>query len=332
MSTIPSHKARPPAPAGPRPRRFPAPGSARAHPVSAAVLGPVLALVLALGLSLSLSLALGLGGCGRPSPRARVVAASVPPVAELTALVAGDRLPVVTMLPPGRSPHDFEPSAADVDRIRNAVLIVYAGPDPDGWMRRSAEAGAGKNASFLTLREVAANPDLDPHLWLNLDVVEAFLPVLAESLAAVDPEGAPGFRARAAAAVDSLRAFDASTRALLEPVRGVPFAILHPAFENFVRRYGLDLVAVLQLHVEGEIAPRTLGRITRALEESGATVVFAEPQLSRRMAEATALEIGGRVAVLDPLGGPDVPGRDTYLGLLRWNARSLAENLGRAAP
>jgi len=30
---------------------------------------------------------------------------------------------------------------------------------------------------------------------------------------------------------------------------------------------------------------------------------------------------------LDPLGGSGSPGRETYLDLLRWNIRQLAENL-----
>ncbi len=268
------------------------------------------------------------GGCSPPASRPPLVAASTPPMAELVEMVAGDRLPVVSLLPPGRSPHDFEPSPSDVDRIRSAVIFVYSGSDPDGWMRRSAVAVAGDRASTLAMSVVDRRPEADPHRWLDLDLVRAFLPVLAESLAARDPEGASGYRTRAGAALDSLAAFDRETRALLDPVRGVPFAILHPAFAAFARRYGLDLVAVLQPQAEGEALPRSLGDVTRELRRTGAFVVFAEPQLSRRLADAAAGEIEGRVAMLDPLGGAGVPGRDTYLGLLRWNARSLAENLG----
>jgi zinc transport system substrate-binding protein len=177
------------------------------------------------------------------------------------------------------------------------------------------------------MRSVAPEPDRDPHLWLDLDAVRAFLPVLAESLAAHDPADEEGYRARARTALDSLDVFDAWAREQLDPVRTVPFAILHPAFENFVRHCGLNLVAVLQYQAEGEALPRTLGDITAAMRAAQAKIVFAEPHLSPKVAETMAHEIGGRVGLLDPLGLWNDRRRGGYLDLLRWNVHSLVENL-----
>jgi zinc transport system substrate-binding protein len=272
-------------------------------------------------------LAISLLSCTTSAPRQRVIAASMPPVGAMVRLVTGDAIPVVTLLPAGRSPHDFEPSASDVKRMQGAELYVYVGEDIDGWMRRSAQAVAGENAPILAMRTVAPGADRDPHLWLDLDVVRAFLPVLAEQLAAADPPGAAAYRARAAAALDSLTAFDAWAREELAGVHDVPFALLHSAFTSFCRRYDLSMVGILMMHPEGEALPRSLGDVARELESSNAHVVFAEPQHPRRLAESVAAEIGGRVGMVDPQGGPDLPGRDTYFGLLRWNVQSLAESL-----
>jgi zinc transport system substrate-binding protein len=173
-----------------------------------------------------------------------------------------------------------------------------------------------------------APADAEPHLWLDLAVVDRFLPLLAERFSEVDPEGSEGYRARAGALRDSLAAFDAEASTRLAPVGTVPFALLHPALEAFVTHYGLALVAVLQTQPEGEAPPRRLGELAGELEARGARVVFAEPQLSPKLAESLALETGARVELLDPLGGPGVPGRETYFDLLRWNTRQLAEVLG----
>ncbi len=275
-------------------------------------------------------LAMSLLSCTTTAPRRRVVAASMPPMAALVRLVAGDALPVVTLLPAGRSPHDFEPSASDVKRMQGAALFVHAGEDIDGWMLRSARAVAGEDAPVLAMRAVAPDPARDPHLWLDLEAVRAFLPLLGERLAEADPAGAAAYRARAAAALDSLSAFDAWARTELEGLREVPFALLHSAFEGFCRRYGLSVVGILMLHPEGEALPRSLGDVARELEASHALVVFAEPQHPQRLAESVAEEIGGVVGMVDPQGGPDLPGRDSYFGLLRWNTRSLVESLGGA--
>ena len=242
-------------------------------------------------------LAMSLLSCTTSVPRQRVVAASMPPVAAMVRLVTGDAIPVVSLLPAGRSPHDFEPSASDVKRMQGAELYVYVGEDIDGWMRRSAQAVAGEGAPILAMRTVAPEPDRDPHLWLDLDAVRAFLPLLAEQLAQEDPADAAGYRRRAAAALDSLTAFDAWAREELAGVHEVPFALLHSAFTSFCHRYDLSVVGILMMHPEGEALPRSLGNVARELEASNAHVVFAEPQ-----AAAAPRRVGG--------GGDRRPGRN----------------------
>lgn len=266
-------------------------------------------------------------GCAGDAGKEPVIGASIPPVASLTAFVAGDRLPVLSLMPPGRSPHDFEPTPAQMGRLGDAVLFVRTGTSVDDWMRRVGEGVGGADAAHLTLLSAAPDENPDPHLWLDLDTVEAFIPRLAETLAGIDPGGADGYRARATAFLDSLRAFDQNARERLAPAREVPFALLHSAFLDFTRRYDLRCVAVLERHPEGEVSPRHLGEVLESLRESGARVVFAEPQLSGKLAEAMAGDISGRVSELDPLGGSGVPGRETYMDLLRWNLDRLVEQL-----
>jgi zinc transport system substrate-binding protein len=277
-------------------------------------------------------LAGALGSCASPPKANPVIAASVPPVAALTRMVAGDRLSVISLLPSGRSPHDFEPTPAELNRLRGAVLFVYTGGDADRWMRRSAEGVMGDEARELPMTSVVTESRFEPHLWLNLDVVERFIPVLAESLAAVDPGDAAGYRSRGRAALDSLRAFDAWARTTLDPVKGVPFALTYPAFHWFVQHYGLDLVSIIKLRPETEVLPRDLGHIAARLERYQIKAIFNQPQFGSGEAEHLSRDLNARMADLDPLGGTDRPGRQTYLDLLRWNVRVLAETLGGAKP
>ena len=265
--------------------------------------------------------------CAAPSKPDPVIAASLPPLASIVEFLARDRFKVVSVLPPGRSEHDYEPSPGEINRARGAVLFVYTHEDMDGWMVRVARGVMGDNASILSMEDTPIAERRDPHLWFDLDVVKGFVPRLSEELSRLDPDGASIYRTRAAAFAESLDALDREARTLLEPVSRVPFAILHPAFEALVRRYGLNLVAVLETHPEAGALPQDLGDATRRLEAAGARVIFIEPQLPARTAEAVAADIGAKTPLLDPLGGPGSPGRETYLDLLRWNIRQFAENL-----
>ena len=262
-----------------------------------------------------------------PSKPAPVIAASLPPLASIADFLAKDRFKVVSVLPPGRSEHDYEPTPGEIDRARGAVLFAYTHKDMDEWMVRIARGVTGDGAVLLSMGDTPEAQGRDPHLWLDLDVVKAFVPRLSEQLSKLDPAGAEIYRSRSAALIDSLNALDREARVMLESKKSVPFAILHPAFEALVGRYELNLVAVLETHPEAEALPQDLGDAAMRLERAGAKVIFVEPQLSARTAEALAADLGARTALLDPLGGLGSPGRGTYLDLMRWNVRQLAENL-----
>ena len=265
--------------------------------------------------------------CASPPRTGSVIAASLPPLASIAEFVAGDRFTVVCVLPPGRSEHDFEPTPREIDQVRGAVLFVYTHEDMDGWMLRVAKGVMGESVTLVSMQDSPSAQGKDPHLWLDLDVVKDFVSRLAEELAEKDPSGSDAYRVRASAYLDSLATLDAEATALLEPVANAPFAILHPAFEVLARRYDLNLVAVLEEHPEAEALPRTLGEAMRSLRASGARVVFGEPQLPARLTQAIAADLGARTALLDPLGGPGIKDRETYLELMRWNVHQLAENL-----
>ena len=60
--------------------------------------------------------------------------------------------------------------------------------------------------------------------------------------------------------------------------------------------------------------------------------ILVEPQLSPRVAQALAAELGATTVVVDPNGDPTDPERDTYDELMRWNARAFATRARSGAP
>ncbi len=265
-------------------------------------------------------------GCARDVPAEPVIGASIPPLAALVREITGDRIAVVSLLPSGRSPHDYDPTPADLSRLRHARLFVTVGTEVDGWMENAVRGTMESEAPVVAMSDVAP-AGADPHLWLDLDVVRAFVPKLTEKLARRDPEAASIYLERAGNFLKRLEEFDHQAGVALTPHIEAAFALHHPAFVPFVERYGLNLVAVLQVHPEGEAKPRTLGDVVQKMRGSGARILFGEPQLGTRLAESVAVDLDARLAMLDGLGGEGMEGRETYIGLLQWNLRQLLENL-----
>jgi ABC-type Zn uptake system ZnuABC Zn-binding protein ZnuA len=89
-------------------------------------------------------------------------------------------------------------------------------------------------------------------------------------------------------------------------------------------------VGVLYPSPGRELTPRELGVLVDDARRAGVRAVFTEPQLGETGAKALADELGAGIGMLDPLGGQGIAGRDSYPALLRFNARALAEALGRS--
>ncbi len=80
----------------------------------------------------------------RPSYAGKVtVIASIAPLADFVRQVGGERVDVKLLLPPGASPHTFEPTPRVVKEVSTADLFVKIGAGLEFWAEKIT-AGFGK--------------------------------------------------------------------------------------------------------------------------------------------------------------------------------------------
>ena len=285
--------------------------------------------------ALALSLAAGASaGEGRP-----VAAATIAPLASLAAQVAGGGWDVVTVVPPGVSPHVFEPGPRDVKRLAKARLIVTVGAGYDAWAARVVAAcaaravvhDAGASVGIRAEAGPAGEHDhdgevgRDPHWFLSPRRAADSLGPLAEAFARLDPDGAKGYRARAAEAVRSLEALDAEIATMLAPVRGRSVVSTHNSWTYFLADYGLVNGGSVEPVPGREPTPRQLRDLIDLVRARRIPALFTEPQFPPSAARVVSRDAGIRLVLADAQGG--VPGRETYAELLRFDARAFREGL-----
>jgi len=256
--------------------------------------------------------------------------ASIQPLELLLRELGGTRVAVATLLPPGASPHTFEPLPGDVARLARARGFLRLGGGLDDWAERLAAAAP---RALETLVLLGAAESSDPHVWLDpLLVRDALVPRLEGWLAALDPAGRADGARRAQAFRASLTALDGEIREILAGAPGRSYVAFHNAWRHFARRYGLEEVAVVEEFAGEEPTPRELARLVRAAQRAGVAAILVEPQLPARVAETLAREFGAGTVLVDPLGDPRDPERDSYAELLRFDARAFARALGGGRP
>src|SRR5262245_5194099 len=164
------------------------------------------------------------------SSQAVPVVATIVPLAWLVEEVGGARVSVCALVPPGASPHAYEPRPSDLARVADARLLVVAGRGVDDWVARLAVAEGP--APFALLDALGALSD--PHFWLDpIAVRDAALPALEAALAAEDPEGREHYAERRRAFAERLTALDAEIRSALTGVARRPLVPLHDAWGAF---------------------------------------------------------------------------------------------------
>lgn len=254
-----------------------------------------------------------------------IVAVTIFPVADLAREIAGPAADIITVLPPGASPHTFEPSPDLARRLTRARIVVAVGAGLDDWASNLAR---GSHVRRVTVTDGVTLVDGNPHVWLDPILVrDRIVPPLVDALVAIAPTSADEIRARATRCRTALTALDAEIRAQLAHVSSRAFIASHPAWTYFAARYDLDEVGVV--YAEGrEPSPRELAALVDRARRANVRAVFTEPQLGELGVRALADELGATVETLDPLGGAGGAGRGSYFELLRYDMRIFVHALG----
>ena len=268
-----------------------------------------------------------------PKPK---IGATIFPLYDIAREVAGPVADVVLILPPGASPHTFEPTPAAIRSLSDAGTLFVVGYGLDDWAVRLAR-GAGVSRVVrvdvdVPLRRYPGREPapVDPHYWLSLRNGKAIARTVAAELVLLAPDRVAEIRDSLAAYLARLDAGDEQIRALLADLPSRRIATFHDAFGYFAAAYDLEVAAVFAPYPGREPGPRFVIEFQEKIRASQIRVVFSEPQLSIDAIRPLAHDLGVTLSVLDPLGG--VPGREGYIETALFNAHQVAAALRSPAP
>jgi zinc transport system substrate-binding protein len=213
-------------------------------------------------LVLALAAAAALAGCRKPAGRA-VAVATVGPVADLVARVAGDDAEVRRLVPDGAPAGVAPPDAAG--KLTGVRLAVRVGLGFDDWVDALAKQANPKARSLAlgdrvptrtsTLPARAAGPGADPHedpvridpyVWLDPQRMRLAVKAVGEELARADAAHANAYRFRAGALDEALGRVDDALEARLRACAPAPIVADEPVLGYFAERYGISVATVLR--------------------------------------------------------------------------------------
>lgn len=281
--------------------------------------------VVLLATLLALPAALALAAASGKSRRLTLLTVLYP-LAEWAAQVGGDRVTVQNLAPAGADPHDFEPTPADLRRLRQADVVLTLGKGFQPAVDRALGARSDRQVRLVATEGLA----FDPHVWLDPVLARQVVGRIAAALATADPAGTAIYEANARAYQARLDALHERYGRTLAACAHRTLVTSHAAFGHLAARYDLEQAAIRGISPEAEPTPRRLAELARFVKQRGIKYIFTETIVSPRVAETLARETGAKTLVLhtlESLSGEEVARGKDYLGVMEDNLRALATGL-----
>ena len=231
--------------------------------------------------------------------------------------LVGDSAVVIVPMPNGQDPHEWEPSAKDIEIINKASLVVRNGLNLEEGMEKTLQQAEKSGVKFFTASDhikvhrvgpgegiPTGDPDQavgakDPHLWMDPTVMKMIEQALAARLKA-DLRIDVSDRAR-----DLATRLDGLDQEIARAVAQVPQANRrlvtgHESMGYFAQRYGFRLVGAIipSLTSQAQVSAAKLASLKKVIRENQVKAIFTELGTAPAVAQAIGKETGVRVIEL----------------------------------
>jgi len=265
----------------------------------------------------------------------------------LASQIGGARVSVTTIAKPTEDPHFVDARPSQIVALNRADVLIEGGAELEiGWLPpllngarnpRIASGAPGRvvaseGVQLLDIPLAADRSQGDTHVAGNphfmLDPLNARIVAdhIARVFTALDPAGAPLYRANVASFETSLSAKMKEWTAALAPYNGRRIVTYHPTWRYFGRRFGLKPDIFLEPKPGIPPSPPHLAKVIQQMQAENIRVLLVEPYQPRKTAEAVVARTGGVLVEVAQFPGA-LPGTPTYLELIDTVVKRVAQAL-----
>ncbi|WRS27762.1 metal ABC transporter substrate-binding protein [Oscillospiraceae bacterium MB08-C2-2] len=323
---------------------------------------------------LVMALTLGvLSGCQPAAPstnaqnpnedKLKVVATIFPPY-DFVREIAGDKVELFQLLPPGAESHSFEPTPQDMIKIQECDVFIYVGGDSDAWVEHILESVDTSNKKIIALTETVETVEeemvegmehedeedhdheeesdheheeehqheKDEHVWTSPKNAMKIVQALSDALCEADSVHASAYEAGTATYLEKLTELDnAFAKIVAEGSRKtLVFGDRFP-FRYFVDTYGLDYSAAFSgCSTQTDASAATVAFLIDRVKSENIPVVLHIELSNQKIADTVCEATGAKKLLFHSCHNvtkEDLEAGDGYLSLMTKNLDALKEAL-----
>lgn len=295
----------------------------------------------------------GISGWMKENGKIKVLS-TVRMIDDLVAEIGGDRVDRWTLIHGEIDPHSYEMVKGDDEAISFAQVIFYNGLGLEHGASLAYRLQKHPNSIAVaeTIRKLHPEKILmrggqtDPHVWMDISLWSETVDPIVAALTALSPQDGEFFRANSETLKKRMLVAHDDIRKSMQSIPSEKRFLVtsHDSFHYFARAYLSGsaeqsdswqerFIAPEGLAPEAQISPADIQRVIEYLLDHRVKTVFSESNISRdalrKIVEACAKK-GLQVQIADSYLHSDAMGEKnsdaaTYLGMIRHNARIMAE-------
>ena len=298
----------------------------------------------------------GVNGCNKnkniaernPHGKINVTATIFPPY-DFVRQIAGDKVNLTMLLPPGSESHSFEPSPKDIITIANSDIFIYVGGENDRWAARILQSMDTDNMLILAMMDAVETVEeeivegmeednhnlveeaYDEHIWTSPRNAILIVRAISNLLCEVDPENAWFYRQNTVSYCEELERINTEFENVIAGAlrKTIIFADRFP-FRYFADAYGLSYFAAFPgCSTETEPSAATAAFLINKIRVEQIPVVFHIELSNERMADTISEETGAKKLLLHSCHNITKKDFDSGLGYLEIMHENV-ENLRKA--
>jgi manganese/zinc/iron transport system substrate-binding protein len=306
-----------------------------------------LSLILIVSLSAACDKSTGTGsssGGGKPK-----IVATTTMIGDLVKQIAGDKVDLTVLMPPGTDPHGYKPTTKDLADVSRADFVFYNGLHLEGKMVELFEQKM-KDKAVAVARDIPTARLLpwqegeggahDPHIWFDPTLWRLAAQTVRDELARINPANTAHYDknlADLAARLDKLDGYIQQTISQVPKGRRV-LITSHDAFNYYGRRYDLEVKGLQGISTETDAGLANIQEAVRFILQRKIPAIFVESSVNPatiKRVQSDCQTAGHQVKIpgelySDAMGAPgEHPGYavETYEGMLKYNTDTLANAL-----
>lgn len=264
----------------------------------------------------------------------------------LVEVVGGERVRIESLAPPLQDPHAVEVKPGQLAKLKTASLLVRIGLDHEPWLERALRTvgdsrftresphylDTSKGIHLLQAETPRLRADKaghvhgfgNPHYWLDPENGRPVTEAILTALLRLAPAHGSYFKSNRKRFLERLDGSLKSWLQTMAPYNGTRVIAVHETWPYLARRFGLNIVAVVEATPGVPPSPSYLSSLIKKTRDSGIRLLIADPYSNASTVRQVTTQSGAAAVTLIPSVGGD-PAAADYLSLFELNINRLSQ-------